>query len=216
MNTNLDNEEFKITSLIIRNAIAHAAQSLSTLLKDEVKLYKLDLIDRQENKMPFHMTDDGKVCFLMKTAIFGEFRAQSNLIITEKEAQKIWEITQPDNFSMQEEMRDAILLEMDNILTAAVVSEIANILQINVFGGVPEIQKVEASQVKQVMTLKEEEYEYQFILDTVFLCKMTQINPSFIWFFQHELLENIKKVIKNPENYPGISEIKEKYLNQSS
>ena len=215
MSTKLGNEEYKITSLIISNAIAHAAQSLSKLLKDEVKLFKLDLIDQLAYQVTLPDINEGKECYLLKTTIFGDIRAISNLIVNDIDAERIWQITQPENIPMQQEMQEAILMEMDNILTAAVVSEIANILQVSVFGGVPGLQKIPSSEAMSVILPDEEGYDYQFILKTSFICKTTEINPSFVWFFQRELLDNVKQIIKRPEDYPGIAKIKDYLPNHS-
>ncbi|MDX2304346.1 MAG: hypothetical protein NW226_16190 [Microscillaceae bacterium] len=216
MNTKLDNEEFKITYLITRNALAHAAQSLSRLLKDEVKLLKLDLREDRQG-LPTVSDHLGKTdCFLLRTDIFGEFRAQSNLIISEEEAHKIWKITQPPNISLQDEMREAILLELDNILTASVISEMVNILRLEAFGGIPKLEKTNPHKIMEELFKEDNIYNYYFFLNTVMVCKNTQISPSFIWLFKEELIDTIRNVIKNPESYPGLSKIGTHFPNHHS
>lgn len=156
-------KELEFTKGMTTIALAQAVQSLSMMIKDEVLLQNFDF-----NKDEILKLDDFTVSqwHTIHSQITGDFIGEAFLIIHPEDETKICDILLPKSMVGQMEMREAILLELANILTASMVTKYSNMLKIKLYGGVPKAYSLPLSKtqklIQDIVKADESEVDYLF------------------------------------------------------
>ena len=93
---------------------------------------------------------------------------------------------------------EALLKELDNILSAAVITQFSNYMDSTIFGDVPMITHTNQFALKNKITedFQDEGSEYFLVADTQFVFENnTSMCPQFIWKLTEGFMEGIKRVI---------------------
>ncbi|MEM7549440.1 MAG: hypothetical protein AAF363_07195 [Bacteroidota bacterium] len=197
----LSKEDRKNARQIIEKGYAKAVKSLSNISGKYFKLidpeitFGLSLTD-----LPL-IENEQKEFILLTTDIIGQFRGRSYLMLSEEESDKIVEACYPDldHDIQNHEIRESILLELDNILSASVIAEFANFLGVQVYGDVPQIMKTNNAELKEMMKndfKNDRDHEYIFaISNTRFSLEPEELSlsPQFVWKLTREFLDAVKK-----------------------
>lgn len=198
MNKELNIGELDLAKEIINIALAKAADSLSFFIKNKKILLKVCSVSFEK------YTEASNVCtkqapsvIVLKTEIKGNLNGNCYLFFSEEEQEKITSIVSPgiENLSSEAktEMEKAILMEIDNIVTASVVTQFSNLLNLKIYGYIPLYHKLKADELidfikndnkdfKSILKIKTELYDSEF-----------DINPEFVWFINHEIFVNCIK-----------------------
>lgn len=196
-------EEFEFTHKIIDLGLLHAAQALSKLIQDDVYIHEKEFNIEQKDFIIASIPDEYHI---LSTKIVGEIFAKSFLIFNQKNANKLWEITIPEHSREEEEMKKALLMEVDNILTASVVTQISQILKIHAYGDVPYYECLNKMALEESFGAQIDEYNIIFSMKTSLVSKNTDIQPQFVWCFQESFLDVIKNYAYNQETISLIEE----------
>jgi chemotaxis protein CheY-P-specific phosphatase CheC len=167
---------------IIDEGLAHAAQSLSSITNRSFHVHFTALSD---SNLIINFYDKDEL-FVLISDLHGEIKGKSLFILTKKQAEQIWNLLIPN--SNNTEMREAILLEIDNIVTASVVTKLANALKKKMYAGVP------AMEVKDKDTLQKDILSYlsedtiEMTSTTLLQAENLSISPTFIWIFAQDFI----------------------------
>jgi chemotaxis protein CheY-P-specific phosphatase CheC len=148
---------------IIDEGLAHAAQSLSSITNRSFHVHFTALSD---SNLIINFYDKDELFVLI--------------------SEQIWKLLIPN--SNNTEMREAILLEIDNIVTASVVTKLANALKKKMYAGVP------AMEVKDKDTLQKDILSYlsedtiEMTSTTLLQAENLSISPTFIWIFAQDFI----------------------------
>jgi chemotaxis protein CheY-P-specific phosphatase CheC len=104
------------------------------------------------------------------------------------------------NPEIMSEMSDGILLEVDNIISASVITQFSNILKHKIYGGVPNIKKLNSEQLNQYIKGKLEEDMFVINFNTHFVSSYLNFSPQFLWLFDNSFAESIRNYTANLEN----------------
>ncbi len=197
MELQFDETELESAKKLINIGLEKAADSMTFFTKDEVSIRSTDvqikpivllnkLINKEDNQQLVILTtekmgDVGGVCYL----IFSEAEVK---IIQEKSLPKSI-LEDPEKLAV---MGDAILQEMDNIIVASVVTELANALDTKMFGNVPNISRTLSSEFYEIFDLARKNSNYFLYFKSDIQTKGVDINPDFIWLLDDVFLQRIK------------------------
>ncbi|MBL4648557.1 MAG: hypothetical protein JKY03_02420, partial [Aureispira sp.] len=117
---------------------------------------------------------------------------------TEKEAELLQKAALPPEIIndpvMFEAMKDAILLEVDNIIAAAVITQFANLLNRKMHGAVPELSTIDSSSFETVIQKRLDDQSHVINFKTNFSAKEKSFSPMFLWFMNKSFIDDIKKL----------------------
>ena len=89
-------------------------------------------------------------------------------------------------------MTDAILLEMDNIIVASVVTQFSNLFNFKMYGDVPSLTKTVLNGFTQIVESTNKTSKYVLYFQSEFNTSGMDINPEFIWLLDEKYIEGVK------------------------
>ena len=201
----LSSYEMDITKELIHIALSNAADAFSKLAKERVliKGYDLKILDK-EDYYRIMEKEQHQQLYVLTTNIKGKLDGKSFLLIDQQDAKKIFKVFSPSHEQVSpeglSEFQQGILLELDNILTAAMVTQLSNILDLFTYGDVPKLDFFSQSQIKEYFKESIENFDFVLNIDARFQSFDTNMSPSFIWFFKSELLLAVQNLIKEKKH----------------
>jgi chemotaxis protein CheY-P-specific phosphatase CheC len=192
----INSNELNTAREIVNTGLLKAAESLSFFMKEKISLDDMDL-NFNKSSIPADFTSkNGDNIHLLLTNIIGELKGVCCLIFSEEEADKLRHTALPpevtSNPEIMNEMRDGILLEVDNIISASVITQFSNILKHKIYGGVPAIKKLNREQLNQYVKEKLEDDMFIINFNTHFVSSSINFSPQFLWLFDSSFAESIK------------------------
>lgn len=182
---------------IIRKGLNEAAKSLEFFTKTETSLEldedfnfkglsELDLdIDETEN------------VYVLTTSLEGEMKGIAYLLLTHNEVVALMDACYPGkdfDEAKYEKKSKNLLLEMDNIITASVVSQMANHFKYRTYGGVPNLDTVSKSSLEDMISSSKKEHEFVIDFKAKLNAKGVDVGADFIWFVDDTFVEGVKKI----------------------
>lgn len=197
----LNEKELLVAKKIVKKGLLRAAESLSFFMKESVGIEELDFQAKNFIMCPNKVGND---IHLLTTEIIGDLPGVCFLIFSKEEADKLRDIALPDdiknNPAMAAEMNDAIMLEVDNIITASVVTEFSNILKQKIYGNVPGLTLVNNQQLQNLLLNNFKKDGFAINFKTQFISSHLNFSPEFIWLFDDKFINRIKNVALDFEN----------------
>jgi len=199
---NLNDKEIQAAKKIISAGLVKAAESLSFFMNDTVTLKE---IDDQGDDFPLSLNKkEDQNIHLLVTKVIGEIKGICWLIFSEEEADHLRSAALPAEIlnspEMMAEMSDGIMLEVDNIISASVITQFSNLLKIKIHGSIPHLEKVTYSEMEALVKDQIEKERFLINFKTSFESSKTNFNPEFVWLFDNAFVECIKKVALLDEN----------------
>lgn len=195
--TKFNKQQKEATVALINKGYEKAAASFATMTRQEISIkpIRVELIAKNE-KMLAHLKQD-KQLILITTSIIGEYSGKSYLIFNEVEAEEVYKACMnynPDSASRSMET-EALLKELDNILSAAVITEFSNAMDAMIFGDVPVLSHLSQTDLKALINkdIAQLDSDYFILADTQFVfANHTNLRPQFLWKLTAEFVDNIK------------------------
>lgn len=189
-------KEMQAARNIISAGLVKAAESLSFFMNETITLNELD----QEESLSVNTIEIEKKnqsnIHLMITKVIGELNGVCCLIFSEEEANQLRNTALPPEVlnspEMMAEMSDGIMLEVDNIISASVITQFSNMLKVKIYGGVPELRKVNSTELESYLQEEINNEMYLVSFKTKFKSSHVSFAPEFIWLFDNTFVESIK------------------------
>jgi len=179
-----------------------AASSFAAMTKQQIRI-KPTRIEIAGNSMQFFkkLKKDDEI-ILLTTSIIGEHNGKSYLLFNEHEANEVYKKCMPYNKDESSRIMEteALLKELDNILSAAVITQFSNFMEATIFGDVPTISRTNQAALKDkiIEDFETEGSDYFLVADTEFVFENnTQMCPQFIWKLTEGFMEGLKAVVKS-------------------
>jgi chemotaxis protein CheY-P-specific phosphatase CheC len=204
----ITNTELTFARKIVNQGLLKAAESLSFFMKETISLDELDYsFNKSPNPADF-TTKKGENIHLLLTEVIGELKGVCCLIFSNDEADKLRHTAlSPEIMSNPEimaEMSDGILLEVDNIISASVITQFSNILKHKIHGGVPKLKRLNDKEVNQYVKSKLEDDMFIISFNTHFVSANLDFSPQFLWLFDSSFTNSIKKFAADEANTASI------------
>jgi chemotaxis protein CheY-P-specific phosphatase CheC len=177
---------------VMTQGFSHAATSFSKLINRPVKIVNTQPVLIRRDSSLAHITEEQGELYVLTTQIIGDISGKSLLIFTKEESQEIFKAI---NTSVSSDfLNEAFLLEIDNIISASVISELSNSLGLEIYGDVPHLTKIQAKELTAFM-LREmacDEHSNMIFCNTTFqFDKKEKVHPQFIWKLSSKVFEII-------------------------
>jgi chemotaxis protein CheY-P-specific phosphatase CheC len=172
-----------------------AANSFSQMINRPISLAHSNTIVIQNVKEFTYVSEEEGKLMVLTTGMIGELRGKSFLILSEQEQKEICHAVSPGK-PLSVEYQEALLLEIDNIVSASVISQIANDFNIQVYGDVPVLKFVDAENIHAYLStnLENENSDSIILCNTTFLIgNHKHIHPQFIWKLSPAIFEIIEQ-----------------------
>lgn len=137
-----------------------------------------------------------EAAIVLTTEIIGDLSGKSYLVLTEADREKICHAVSP-NSKLNDQLQEALLLEIDNIVSAMVISQIADELEVEGFGDVPQIHYIRSNEVLPMMSSGTEENQANCMLSaTTFSIAGLDAQLRFMWKLSIKDLSKSKSIVK--------------------
>lgn len=196
----LSASELDMTRELLNAAFLNSAVSFSSIAKQEV-FFETVLIEIDEQPDNFEIINTGgEEYVVLETSILGSMSGKSYLIFDEEQASYIKDIGLPDSVTGEQRkmLEEAILLEIDNMLAAAVITEFSNRLNLSMYGGVPSMKLLKKNEVNHLIQedlkgYKNDENVYLLKTNLTYtLPEKSTIKPQFVWVFSEDFINAVK------------------------
>lgn len=177
----------KLISLGYQNSL----KSLSTIVQQvaQIKIEPLEIWDVTQ-KRTFVKTKSDNISVLT-TNIKGEIEGRSYLLLDDNEVNALVKHCKaPTN------LKEAFLLELDNMLAAAVITVFSNYCQLKIYGDVPQYTQVTGNHLMSFI-IKDLEGVTDFdgiclVAETHFVFDGNlEIKPQFLWFLPKQFVQAV-------------------------
>jgi chemotaxis protein CheY-P-specific phosphatase CheC len=192
----LNPKELELAREIISQGLVKAAESLSFFMNETITLQEFDQEKHLSTPPPEINKKDQTNIQLLITKVIGELNGVCCLIFSEEEANQLRQSALPPEIlnspEMMAEMSDGILLEVDNIISASVITQFSNILKVKIHGGVPALRKVNYAELEEYIHHEISNELYLISFKTSFKSSHVSFAPEFVWLFDNSFIQNIK------------------------
>lgn len=199
MATILDQLDLDYTKEIISIGLAKSADSLSFFLNEKVYIHLQDLKFNENNYFPLSKKNNTNNSYLLTTYVKGEFQGKAYLVFSEKEVNKLLVKNFPANIlenpTEKANIINDFLLEIDNIISASVITQFANLLKRNIYGDVPQLNIMPSSKLNDFLCESNTGELKIFYFNTKFITKNIDISPEFIWLLDDRFFNQVNQLI---------------------
>lgn len=194
----LNDSEMKVATKLIFDGLSMAKSSMEQILQSPINIEQIDYINAEIDLDRFGGANQD--VHLIKTELMGELKGTSHLIFSEKEVAKLYEACLPekiakDNSKESVIMKLGFLTEIDNMVSAAVITEFSNFLDVEIYGNVPSLKVLKATELNEFIVKESSEFESIIHFKAVFHGKELDICPDFIWVFHNKFVDKIKNLV---------------------
>lgn len=196
----MDLQEQILANEIVNLGLKKAAESMAFFTKEKVDITASEV--KKENLSKIDEIIDGTspdLNYILTTEIKGELEGICYLIFSEKEVEKILEVSLPEKMREDPEklriMGDAVLLEMDNIIVASVVTQFSNAFEFKMYGDVPQLGKSTRSDLRKKLKAENTGRDHFIYFKSEMHSENLDISPDFIWILEDNFLAGVQKVL---------------------
>lgn len=177
---------------VMNSGFERAAASFSRLVNRSVKIINgQSVLIRQEQDFSSISEEQGDLHILV-TQIIGDISGKSFLIFNRDESVEVFKTL--SHSVKSDTLNEAFLLELDNIISASVISELSDSLDLEIYGDVPQLVKINAKDLQLFMTKdekKDDPVSVVFCNTTFQFDKHERVHPQFIWKLSSKIFELI-------------------------
>lgn len=178
-----------LMSEIINHGYRHAANSFSAMTGQKVTIEGCEVELCSNHDYLKDNFDHLKDLTVLQTDVIGQIQGASYLIFNEEEKITVSHMTSAafgPNSKLEDEV---ILMEIDNIISAAVITELSNSLKLSIYGDVPRIYRLDDIHDFHKY-INEGNNNYYLLTRTKFIFENhSSISPIFIWKMDKMLIE---------------------------
>lgn len=207
--------ELDIAKEILNIGLSKSADSLSFFTKDKVLINTFDIYSSEvDNIKTLSSNFDKEDTYVLSTELKGELTGECFLIFNKSEVEELLKAMLPasilENQAQKEEMGNAILLELDNIVSAAVITQFSNILQCSSYGNVPRLDVIEPKGLETFLKSRIIDEDHLVCFKAEFITENVKLQPEFIWGLNERFVEGVKSIASDGGEVLSAYRIKQK------
>jgi len=186
----MDASRERFITNVMNAGFGKAAESFSKLVNGVVRV-----TDTSSVVLPLHgelggVAEESGSLIVLTTQIIGRISGKSFLVFSEREIHEIFKSLGSKNRILEE----AFLLEIDNIISASVISGLSNALSIEVYGDVPQLSHIAAHTLHafiQNEVSREDSSHLACSRATFHFENARDVHPQFIWKINSKVFDII-------------------------
>lgn len=193
----LSKKEKALAREIIDTGYQNAAKSFSLVLRQKIEIVisEIEVTKAEPNYGSF--LKSGQDITMLTTKIIGEVSGKSFLLLNEEERAAIYSacLSPQKDEGIRKTMEEAILKEIDNIVSATVITQFSNALGFSIYGDVPHLMTISSKEIATAIAKDlEKEPDYFLTVNTRFFFENdTTLQPYFFWILSSSFLERIRE-----------------------
>jgi len=193
-NQNTTSEILEKASLeLMQRAFDRSADSFSIFLGKKVSFDSVGRMQIQSIDSILNMTEPLSI---IVSEMKGDLKGTCYLIFSHDDANDICEYQLGKAYSNNDELKEGLLMELANILTASFVTVLANELKIATYAHVPKLKKMDKIETYTLLKSDEIHFNLSQKFRISYSIEDIKIQPIFTWAFD----DNINKYIQNWSN----------------
>ncbi len=185
--------EKRLIDQVIASGYEHAANSFSSITGGRVSVNhdSLEIGLCKDHKYLLKQLSHLHDLTAVKTAIIGDMKGASYLVLSPEEKEIIAQMSLTvfgDPRFVSDVDESAVLMEIDNIISAAVITELSNALAVNIYGDVPKMMNFK--NIHRFHDHLNEGKNEHYLLSYAtfnFQC-LDEIRPTFIWEIDKQIV----------------------------
>ena len=180
------------------SGFSNAAISFSQLVNSKVSFdnFHTGYIDFKLSSTNLHeryQHYNGFPRYLLTTEVFGDIGGKSYLFFSQQDFEVLTKAV-PDMVQGTLNLREEFIKELDNILSAAVITKLSNDLNHKMFGDVPLLVGKVSARLEDVIYDDFGEQNDQVYINSISFSfeNLPHVNPLFVWVFDTKLLNDVQ------------------------
>lgn len=170
----------------VSKGINRSAVSMSSLLNHDVKVVSVNVtenLERVAQSFRDSITEDSVL--LLKTELVGPVAGINYVVLTKSDVTTICNNVFGPELADENSPQFVIefLKEIENVLAASAITEIADTLQLDMYGDVPKIQATSLSRIHEVIFNETQSLYPKVLIGSDFHIPSLKISPKVFWFF---------------------------------
>ncbi len=210
MNRIFNKLELDLATEVINIGLAKAGDSLSFFTKEKVLIRSKDLVIHNSYKKKLFSKSSSPITIL-STQIRGGMNGYCYLIFNQEEVDQLNQLSFTksilDNPEQLAEMGRGMLMEADNIITAAVVTQFSNLFKLDMHGYVPEYFAGNYKEVDSYIRKHATKGNYILHFNTTLFSGERNISPEFLWCLDETFVKAVKKFVKEDKSLIKLQEL---------
>lgn len=173
---------------------ANAASALSRMIAHQIGFKQIHAgfhnVDETQVGNPIFLNQGS---LLLTTEMFGDITGKSYLFLSDKEVELLTAGI-PVGKDAAINLKEEFLKEVDNILSASVITKLSNELKAKMYGDIPLLQGRTLAKIENII---EDDFSEQ--TDTVYINAISfsiegqpEMKPTFVWVLDNSVFESIK------------------------
>lgn len=201
----LTEKEVQVAEQLIKYGLAKGSLALEMVVQSPVVIKQIELtipsikgVTQYSNKM------DNK-SYLLRTELVGDLKGFCHLIFSDEDVAKIQGKCLPpdlisENNSQSRLMKLEFMTELDNMVAGAVITELANYLELEIYGNVPSLNVINAADANAEIEKEAQEAEAPYGVRGIFHVPELNIFSEFVWLFKDRIIELVKEFAKSDKS----------------
>jgi chemotaxis protein CheY-P-specific phosphatase CheC len=182
----------ELVNLAFDDGYANAAVAFSMFDKTEAKFTSLQIGTYPVEGGGFDMIDRfGKSapCTMVATEVFGDLMGKSYFVLDEAEFDWLTKVVKAKDDETLKLMRKEFLKELDNIISAAVITKLSNELKLKIYGDVPILYSPMVEKLENLIRADFAESQAVYVNAGYFsFPNQPEIKPLFVWVMDRKIL----------------------------
>lgn len=199
----LSEYEMDVTKELISIALANAADAFSKMAGEKVLVNQFNLTIAPPDGSPLLSDSQQAPMHILTTDVKGTLEGKSYLIFDATDTRRIFKIFAPGKEvaadGSLDELQEGLLLELDNILSAAVITQLSNFLDLFIYGDVPGLRTMNRADALACFGKETGHFDVVFHIHARFKSYQNNLQPVFIWFFKSDFLLATRQLVENKQ-----------------
>lgn len=195
--------EFDAAKELINIGLAKAADSMSFFVKGQIMLKGLDFAIKELTTIEKLSQKQGEFIHVLATELKGDMTGSCFLILDDTDVKTLMkEGLSPsvqDDPIKAKAMGIAFLTELDNIITAAVVTQFADMLDMKLHGYVPTYHKYKQDELEESLRNKIKLDNYLLYFKVNLIVSHGALSPEFVWTLDQNFVNKVVALIQKQQ-----------------
>ena len=190
-------KEAQVAERLVKYGLAKGSIALEMVVQSPVVIKQIELDLPSSGDIIQYSNKSSKKSHLLRTDLVGDLKGFCHLVFSDDDVQKIQAKCLPEhileeNNSQSRLMKMEFMTELDNMVAGAVITELANYLELEMYGNVPALNILNAEEVNEFITKESEEANAPNAFRGIMHIPDLNVFVEFIWVFQDRIVELVR------------------------
>ena len=190
--------EQAVTSFI-QKVMERAANSFTQIAGMDIQSRETEVSLMEDADTTIGHPQDGASLCVLVTPLLGEIAGRSYLVLDTEEVELLLQKTPfRPSAGFDHELKEALLKEIDNIVSASMITALANEFKTDIYGDVPELLMLSEHGLKALLSQYIPNGQISLICSGGFVARQNEtFAPRFIWKFSSAMIDRIEQSLNN-------------------